>query len=69
MFYNILFQQTFDWLVGLEDEQPEVVESVDEAIAREVAQVKTIVFYKFKLSFLFSFRLGGSDLPNILTSR
>ena len=35
----ISLQRTFDWVVGLEEELPEIAESVDEALAREVSKV------------------------------
>jgi len=39
LLFLIYVKRTFDWVVGLEEEIPEIVESVDEALAREVSKV------------------------------
>jgi len=41
LLFLLYVKRSFDWLVGLEEEVPEIVESVDQAIAREVAQIPT----------------------------
>jgi len=39
--FLLYVKQTFDWIVGLEDQETEIVESVDEAIDREVSQISS----------------------------